>query len=161
MCRAAKKPKKLWNSFMKLNIYNFVYVSTKPGFYSFVAKAYNGALFNVDIKKESWLTYKKAVEQALIGLADQILEMKLLEAAEIERIKQERSAKLREKLGDVSLDIPAGVEMTDELVDGIADVLEQIKDARIMQPDDMITDAEIVSEEILLKPDTDLQHTTV
>lgn len=156
-CKASKKPKKIWNAFTKLNIYNIIYVSTKPGYYSFVCKAYNGQVFTVDIQKVPCLTYKRAMTQALLGLAGQILEIKAMEVAEAQAKAEQRREAIRAKLGDAKIDIPDDVEITDELIDGIADVLEQIKDANLEprpDADTSIADAEIVEETVLARGDT-------
>lgn len=132
MCKAGKKPKKIWNSFIKMNMHNFIYVNTKPGFYSFVCKAYNGQIFNVDIEKVSHLSYIRAVEKALTGLADQILELKVIELAK----RQKQQEELREKLGGVDLNLPEGMELNDELVESISGILDDIKEGRVQLKED-------------------------
>lgn len=148
-CKAARRPKKMWNAFIKMNIYNFMYVATKPGYHSFVCKAYNGQIFNVDIKKRPSLSYKRAVIEALVGLTDQILEIKVIAIAQLQKAQEERQAQLRAKFGDVNFNLPEGVELTDELVDSIGDVLDQVKDAQVAPQDD-VEDAIIVSETVAI-----------
>lgn len=131
-CKRFKKPKKAWNSFIKLNIHNLRHTTIKPGYHHFICKAYNGKIITADIAKDPNRLFKHVVEHVLLGLADQILDIKMEELAEMQRQDQIKKAKVREELGlDVDLKVPDGVEMTDEMMSGIKGVLETIKQKQL------------------------------
>lgn len=128
-CRLFTKPKKAWNTFNKLNIHSLRYVAMKPGFHTFICKAYNGKVFTVDIAKTQPEYFKGIVELVVLGLADQILEMKLEEVMKQQEADRARKALLAEKLGpNVDVTLPEGLEIDDEMVNSIHDVIESIKE---------------------------------
>lgn len=127
-CRTFKKPKKAFNAFTKLNIHNFKYLAMKPGYHTFVCKAYNGKVFSVDVAKQEHQLLKHVVQTVLLGLADQILDMKLSEYAEYLKKEEERKTLLHDKLGkDVDLKVPDGMVVDDAMLESINDVLEDIR----------------------------------
>lgn len=127
-CRMFKKPKKAWNAFIKLNIFNLTCVSIKPGYIRFVCKAYNGKIITADVQKDPNRLFKHIVEHVLLGLADQVLNFKIEELAELQKQEAEKKAKVREELGlDIDLKVPEGLEMTDEMLGSIKNVINDIK----------------------------------
>lgn len=127
-CRLFKKPKKAWNSFNKLNIHSLRYVNIKPGHHTFVCKAYNGKVLTVDIPKQAQEYFKGIVEHVLLGLADQILEMKLEEYLAQQKAEDERKALLADKLGpNVDFKVPDGMVLDDTMIDSIHEVINNIQ----------------------------------
>lgn len=139
-CKSFKKPKKIWNSCIKMNIHNLQSVKIKPGYYTFICKSMIGNIFHIDIEKTPGLSHKRALEKALDGLAEQILELKAIKVAK----KQAEQAKLKERLQGVDLKLPDGLELTDDLVDQIEGVLDEIKTSNVKLEDDNVVEGEFV-----------------